>query len=64
MNSAVLDLVEKVAAKVKAGQVTSDGGQAFLRRIIHGPALAFVVKLTPTPLDDIALELFQTLIPQ
>ncbi len=63
MNSALLDLVEKVAARVQAGQVASADGQAFIRRLIHGPALAFVVKATPTPLDDLALELFKTLLP-
>ncbi len=63
MNSAVLDLVEKVAARVKAGNLTAGDGAAFIRRVVHGPALAFVVKLTPTPLDDLALELFQAIIP-
>lgn len=63
MNTPVLDLVEKVAAHVSAGKITAAAGGDFLRRLIHGPALAFVVKATPTPLDDLALELFKTLLP-
>ena len=64
MNSAILDLIEKVAARVAEGKLAASDGSAFLRRLIHGPALAFVVKWTATPLDDLALELFKSLIPE
>ncbi|AMV27583.1 hypothetical protein VT84_24490 [Gemmata sp. SH-PL17] len=64
MNSSVLDLIEKVAARVADGKLSATDGSAFLRRLVHGPALAFVVKWTATPLDDLALELFKSLIPE
>ena len=64
MNSSLLDLVENVAKQVSANKVSAGNGQAFLKRIIHGPALALVVKLTPNPLDDLALEFFKSVIPK
>lgn len=64
MNSKVLDLIDKLAERVKDGKVSRDDAGGFLRRLIHGPALALVVQLTPTPLDDLALEFLRGAIPK
>lgn len=35
----------------------------WVRKIIHGPALAALVKATTTPYDDVALEFLKSLVP-
>lgn len=63
MNSALLDVMDKLAARVADGRVSEADAGAFVRRVLHGPALALVVRLTPTPLDDLALEFLRAAIP-
>jgi hypothetical protein len=36
----------------------------FLRRLVHGPALGLLVQLTPTPLDDLGLDLLRKVLPK
>lgn len=63
MKTPLFDLIEKVAQQVHDGKVSQADGATFLRRVIHGPAIALVVKMTPTPLDDLLLEFFKVLVP-
>ncbi|VTS01509.1 unnamed protein product [Gemmata massiliana] len=64
MNSALVNLVEGVAQRVADNKVTATDGQAFLKRLVHGPVAAFAVKLTPNPFDDLALEFLKAVIPE
>lgn len=63
VRSAVMDLVEGVARKVSEGKLSEADAAGFLRRALHGPIIEFAVRLTPTPLDDLALEFARTLFP-
>lgn len=63
VKSALLDLVEDVTAKVSAGKLSESEGFALVRRLVHGPLVALVVRATPTPVDDVVLELLQGLFP-
>lgn len=63
MNSALLDTMEKLAQRVKSGQIKEADAGAFIRRLVNSPAVALLVKLTPNPVDDIALEFLKGLFP-
>jgi hypothetical protein len=63
MGSALLDLVEGIASRVAENKLGEGEGAELLKRIVHGPALAFLVKATPTPVDDLVLDLLQAVIP-
>lgn len=60
----IMDAVEKVADLVKSRRITNDEAGAFLQRIVWGPFVELVVKLTPTPLDDVALTMIRALLPK
>lgn len=63
VRSALLDLVEDVTAKVGAGKLSEGEGFALVRRLVNGPLVALVVRATPTPVDDVVLELLRGLFP-
>jgi hypothetical protein len=64
VNSPLLNLVEGIAKKIEEKAVSAADGKTLLKRLIHGPVLATVVKLTPTPVDDLVLEFLKTALPQ
>jgi hypothetical protein len=64
MNSVFLDLVEGVAERVEKKKLTANDAGVFLRRLVHGPALGLLVQLTPTPLDDLGLDLLRKVLPK
>jgi hypothetical protein len=63
LNSLLLNLVEGIAKKIEEKAVSATDGKTLLKRLIHGPILNTVVKLTPTPVDDLVLEFPKTAIP-
>ncbi len=59
----ILDRLDDAVAKaVTAGKASGDIAAA-LKRIIHSPAVALLVTLTPNKADDAALELLKALFP-
>jgi hypothetical protein len=63
VNSPLFDLVEGIAKKIEEKKLIPSDGKALLKRLIHGPILSTVVKLTPTPVDDLVLEFLKVAIP-
>lgn len=59
----LLDRLDDAVERAKtAGKGQAEVGGA-LRRLIHSPAVALLVRLSPTPADDAALELLKALFP-
>ena len=59
----LLDRLDETAARlVAAGKANGDVGAA-IKRLIHSPAVALLVRLSPTPADDAVLELLKSLFP-
>jgi hypothetical protein len=63
VNSPLLNLVEGIAKKIEEKTVSATDGKTLWKRLIHGPVLSTVVKLTPTPVDDLVLEFLKNAIP-
>ncbi len=62
--SPLLTLVEGIAARVNGtGTASEADGLALLRRLVNGPVIGFVVKATPTPLDDLVLDFLKAVLP-
>lgn len=59
----ILDRLDSAAEHLRAKG--TDGAQigAALKRLIHSPAVALLVSLTPNKADDAALELLKSLFP-
>lgn len=63
MNSALLKLLEDTAASVTAGKIAEGDALPLLRRLVHGPIVGLVVKLTPNPVDDLIMAYLRAAIP-
>jgi hypothetical protein len=59
----LIDRVEQAVARLKARGVADGEVAAVVRRIVHSPAVAMLVRLTPNPADDAALEILKALFP-
>lgn len=60
----IMDAIEKVAKLLSTGRISQGEASAFIQRLVWGPMVELIVKLTPTPLDDIALALVRALVPK
>lgn len=59
----LLDRLDEIASRLAtAGKANEEVGAA-LKRLIHSPAVALLVRLSPTPADDAVLELLKSLFP-
>ena len=63
VNSVLLDALERLTDRVKSGKLTEASATAFVRRLVNSPAVALLVKMTPNPVDDVALEFLKGLFP-
>lgn len=59
----LLDRLDHVAVQLTAAGKAEGDVAAALKRLIHSPAVALLVALTPNKADDAALELLKALFP-
>lgn len=59
----LLDRIQAALDAARAKGASEADIAAVLRRVIHGPLAAVLVKLTPNPIDDMVLEVLKALFP-
>lgn len=46
----------------RGGQLPGEQG-VFFRQLVHSPAVELAIKATPTPFDDVVLQILKVLVP-
>lgn len=59
----MLDRIEDAIAKLRAKRVAEGDIASALGKIIHSPAVALLVSITPNKVDDAVLEILKGLVP-
>lgn len=59
----VFKALDAILDRVLSGKVTSSNASQAIRRLIHSDFVYAAVKLSPTPTDDVILELLRALVP-